>query len=254
MIKEKQQSESYFAYKLNILANGNIVFYSLDNGIVSIDHNGNEIFRINKDILPNEVRYKHIYFFLNNNILYYNNEQINIIDPKGKHLDENEKKREIERLNTLEAEYRIGNSSSTPLNKEIDNFLKTNKIIKYEDKILTGNFKKLREYYELYKNYTRTSSPASDKIQDLFSILSLRNMSVIGYDSVSNSYWKAATKKEFGSKQVILVCSKYGAILDCFYNEKHFPNIAIAPNGDVYLMDRIPRDGKFLFYKITRRW
>ena len=252
MIKEKQQSESYSARKLNILGNGNIVFFSLNNGIVSMDQQGNEIFRINYNILPNEVRYKHIYFIIEDNILYYNNEQINIIDQKGKHLDENEKKTEIERLDTLEIEHR--NGISTPLIVEANILLKAAKIIKYKDRISTGDFKKLRKYYELYNSNKKTSSIITDKLQNIFSILSLSNMEVIGYDTDSNSYWKAETKKEFGTKQVILVCSKFGAILDCFYNEKRFPNIAIAPKGDVYFMDREPKDGKFLFYKVERRW
>ena len=52
-------------------------------------------------------------------------------------------------------------------------------------------------------------------------------------------------------KEIILIFSVNGNLIDVFYNNLSH-SIQVAPNGDLYGM--VLGNGGVTFYKITRRW
>lgn len=249
-IIEKQQSEIYFANKLMVNGNKSIIAHVGTIGLIKIDKSGSEIFRLKNEFLPSEVRYKHQFFLINNDILYFEKEKYTIINEFGNRLNENESRDKIKEIKSKK------NELTTEESIKMESFLNSKNIIKYNNRIFAGSFKKLREYNDFLNGLRNNTKALQGEKNKILSSLTEYdgNFNIIDYDNDGNSYWNTYTKKENGSKPVILVISRDGEILDGFYNELSLPNIAIAPNGDVYFMDRMPKAGKFLFYKITRQW
>lgn len=79
-----------------------------------------------------------------------------------------------------------------------------------------------------------------------------------GFDGDNNIYFLFGDNAldKFG----ILVCSKYGEILDAFYTFDrdrpeafvHSITFAVAPNGDLYFLSF--KDPNYAFYRLRRRW
>lgn len=254
-IKEKQQSEVYNSEIFKIDKEGNIIAYIGTIGLVKIDKSGKEIFRINKKDLPQEVKYQHTFFIINGYILYYDNNIINIIDKTGKKLNKNEEIVILNNFNLLtnkQINWEINIKENTDLIKIIEN----RSIFFYKDKIITNNFQDLKDFNNSFGKTTKIISGSENTEFDtiLNELTHITNIKLIDYDAEGNSYWRSFTKNKVENKYVVLVCSRYGEIIDCFYNELSLQNIAIAPNGDVYFMDRMPRGGRFLFYKVERCW
>jgi hypothetical protein len=252
-IEDNGRSYVFSASKILVNEDKDIIAYIDGNGLVKINKEGDEVYKIDNSKLPREVKSLKQFFLYEKNILYFDKNKIQIIDNKGKILKKTEIAREIERINNNSNDNNLSTENET--NNKIDTFLKENKLVKYNEKIITGKFDQLRDYYKIIsEDKTNSFVDVVDKINDFRNFISTINIKLVGYDSDSNSYWRTNTTKQYQSKPVILVCSKYGAIIDCFFNDLQLHSIAIAPCGDIYFMDRRPKNGKYLFYKITRHW
>ncbi|MBN1699375.1 MAG: hypothetical protein JW881_17780 [Spirochaetales bacterium] len=135
----------------------------------------------------------------------------------------------------------------------IDTFL-DKKMIGFKDgMLLTARFKPHREYFETLKKELNTKS--TTVFEDEFDITSLgvkdNDLDFIGFDDDGNSYWNVVLGMK-PEDRAVLVCSKYGEALDCFYNRIKWSRIAVAPDGEVYFL-YYDEKGTHI-YKTTRRW
>jgi len=211
----------------------------ISNFLLKIDKQGRKKFTIKKTKLSSEVMTKYNYFPFKDYIFFYDKDIVKWISPDGS-IIENE--------NDL-------NSISMLLTDEINSKLKIQgieKILKYKnekniifagDKLLSTDFKKHKDYFDFLK-----STLTDINFKDESAKHSYRSInSFIDYDSYSNSYWVGST----GEKRIILVFSKFGGLLDCFYHTRGVLP-AVTSNGDIYTWE-INEEG-VAFYKIARRW
>ena len=252
--------------KIIIDKNENIISLNHPVGLVKIDKQGNLKFQIKYNKLPDTMKGKKEFFVLQNDVLFYDkSEYIILLNDKGEKKVYNNVLQVLTEYNEsiIDSNDNSRTFNSNDFEDKVTKFLEKKKLIKKGNKLLTGNFKNLQEYNETIKSIDRTSETlrnlTDEQYIDIFDKISIYSMELLGYDNNSNSYWESRVEKKYLEEGkieqlVVVVCSQYGEILDCFYNFNNYESVAVAPNGDIYFRESVPADGKFHFYKITRRW
>jgi hypothetical protein len=254
VVTDKQYNWIYNAYKINIDMNQDLIIFYPDKGLIKINKAGNFIFEIDKGILPVSVIGSKEFFLIDNYILYYDDSKenkITFINPSGNILTLNETTKFVKELEEKGTKKFVSNS---PWDK-VKEIIEKEKVIVNDDKLLTTVFMEHRKFYhELSGNKYISRNGDEQKIYDKIDIdlSKFKNFIFIGFDSENNSYWRVKLPGKY--KHVIIICSTYGAILDCFDTNLKIEYVytAISPAGDIYFMD-FNKEGTH-FYKIERRW
>ena len=244
--------------RLYIDDNKNIVAISSPSGLVKVNKTGDLIFQVKYKDLPSKMKDKKEFFVFADDVLYFdNNENLIVIDSKGRIKNDFNFQNALEKYNK---NTRGSNEEDLLLKegsiKELNEFVKDKKLLKIDGVIYTGHFEKIKEHRDKIKELKKNSEDAN--YSEIFTKVKEHTLSLIGYDNEGNSYWEGSTEKKYIKigpvQKIILICTKSGEIIDCFYNMVKESTVAVAPNGDVYIRENSPKDGKFHFYKITRQW
>ena len=121
-------------------------------------------------------------------------------------------------------------------------------MLNINEKLVNGEFSIHRKYYDLKKDLYKTKNVNSEIEIDFSNYYNYRLM---GYDEDNNAYWQAYWEDNNHIKEIILVFSVNGNLIDVFYNNLSH-SIHVAPNGDLYGM--VLGNGGVTFYKIARHW
>lgn len=247
------------AKKLYIDNKERIISLSSPSGLIIVNEKGNLIFQTKYRDLPNVMKGKKEFFIFDEDVVYFdNNENIIIIDSEGKTKTELDFQKLLEKYNSrsLETDKEFLLTLKEEAQVKIEEFVKNIKIFKIDGVIYTGQFDKLKTYNDKIKELSKNQTPNTDL--NIFGEVRENTLFLIDYDKNGNSYWEGRPEKKYNKgnpkQKIILICSKYGEIIDCFYNMINNSTVAIAPNGDVYFRESIPTDGKYHFYKVIRKW
>lgn len=239
------------AFLLKVNANSNVLVLDGSKNLIKFNSKNEMIYFIWSSQLPNEVKSKKNFFNYYDKVLYYEkNDKFLFLNEFGKKINQEEAEKELIKIQQNFLQY--SSSETIPVKKSIiSEFVQNNKIITYENNLLTSNFSKHRAYYEtIEENRIKSNSVTfGDKID--LNKLPIGQHKLIGFDSDGNSYWGVKTGRN-PEDRAVLVCSQYGEALDCFYNRIKWSSIAVAPSGDVYFMN-YDTMGTHI-YKTSRRW
>jgi len=245
------------AYRL-VIKNENIISLSSPSGLVKVNKTGDLIFQVKYQELPSKMKGKRDFFVFDDDVLYFdNNENLITIDSEGKIKNDLNIEQALEKYNK---NTRGSNDEELLLKedsiKELNEFVKDKKLLKIDGVIYTGHFEKLKEYKDKIKDLKKSN--VIDNSLSMLNNIYEGTLYLIGYDNDGNSYWEGEAKQKSNitghNMLIVLVCSSQGSILDCLHNSIEKSSLAIAPNGDVYIRENLPKDGKFNFYKIPRQW
>jgi hypothetical protein len=243
------------AYKIIVDDDKNIIafVYEPSAGLIKIDKNGKELFKVGKKDLSDEVLGPHEYFTYKDYVFFYDNktqEKITFIDNKGNFLKGTLASGKLKEINSSATM-----KSTSSGNTYLDNFADDKKIVQNGNRLISGNFDQYREFYKMKKEKsTKTGNVAgqktnSEKYSDILN--SLIDKMLIGFDKDSNSYWSCWTN----TKGIIVVMNSEGGVLDAFGLSLRQSLLSVAPSGDIYLLNVIGEPNNTIgFYKITRRW
>lgn len=151
---------------------------------------------------------------------------------------------------TLELLHSVSESSSTSRAFNTNGNNSDVKSIILNNTLLTADPDAIENYYENKKLTLNTRSiPHS-----MLNIKTLGNRQIIDYDDSGHSYWRAIDREN--DRDIIYIYSVNGLVIDAFYYEDYGINgskeISIAPNGDIYFMER---NKDFIsFYVIRKKW
>ncbi|MBA7543075.1 hypothetical protein ES705_35401 [subsurface metagenome] len=244
-IGSDKKSRIYGVSHLKFDRYNNIIGVAGHMGLVKFDSDGNELFHILANKLPRQIRGPHNFFPYKENILFYDDRgNIKSIDKKGGILNEVELKKIIANLNK-EASGIL--RQDAVLVRKINDFVHEKNLIMKGDRLLTTNITKHREYFRIFKDIKSVSVTESKLNID---VSSLGLWSHIGFDSDDNIYWNC--KRNVDERGVVVIYSKYGEIIEAFYNDVQRSRVSVAPNGDVYFMN-FDETGTH-FWKTERRW
>ncbi|MBN1412772.1 MAG: hypothetical protein JW969_18130 [Spirochaetales bacterium] len=144
-----------------------------------------------------------------------------------------------------------GLRSDSGLKDSIDKFLEKESLFLYGDRLLSISDYKHEKFHEFIqlniKDIKLTNRINLDTKQ-------IWDKNLLGFDDYDNSYWTCKESSYADSPYVILVFTKYGEILDCFYHPPGYFYPAVAPNGDVYFMGLNPDKKHMDFYRIYAVW
>jgi len=244
----KLKKNIYFAEAMEIDKNENLILVKRENGLIKINQEGEEVFFIEKNKLPESVFYKDNFYPIDDNILFYDkNNKIKSINKEGKIIDEIKTKEIIDKTKNKK-------NIEDETMKEIANYAEENNFLCFDEKILLSDFNKFKKIKDKIKQNEDKSNLIKKELEiDWANLDSTRH---IGFDEDKNNYWISSLRNE-QLKWIIIVFSKKGELLDCFYSLTGFASV--APSGDVYIMDsvNILRDPNYkgvTFYKISRQW
>ena len=247
------------AKKIIVDEKENIIGLSISGGLAKQNNSGELLFSYEYKNLPSKMKGKKEFFVFDGDVIYFdNNENLIIIDSETKIKKEFLSQQAIEKYNkkplTLNEELLTNLRKGSDV--KIKKFIINKKLLVIDNILYTGRFEKFKEYSEEILELSKNK--ISSNYQVIFNEVRDNSFYLITHDSDGNSYWEGRAEKQYNKgnpkQKVILVYSKYGEILDCFYSTLLESSVAVAPNGDVYFRENIPTDGKFLFYKVTRRW
>ena len=142
-----------------------------------------------------------------------------------------------------------------------NSILQDRKHIIVGSQFLSTDRDRVQKYYEELEKENATVRSFNAESSRIFNIdmSGIRSMYLQGYDNDGNSYWIALEKST--RKQLVLIYSKIGTILDAFYygdinemkaKDERPRKVAVAPNGDVYFMRNDEKGSHF--WKVERRW
>lgn len=258
-IKDKAYDGIYYSTEIKLDDMGNILVFDHNKSLLKIDKTGKLLLKI-----PKNKYFSDNFFPYGDKILFYNSnnrdgEKIRFYDKNGEILDNvqalkiinNAEENTIVRASNIE--------SNDILKNEIQKIIKKTDIV-IDKAPLTDSFRDLRDYYQILKgaqlkdisNKSNNQKEIKDAAEFEFPKSSLMYPTYIGLDADGNSYWQREIKGSKPRKDIIIVCSPYGEILDAFYKNISWSEIAIAPNGDVYFLSY---DKEWVyFHKVERVW
>jgi len=258
-IKDIAYTGIYYSTKIKLDDIGNILVFDQNMSLLKIDRTGKLLLKIpkNKYLSDNFIPYhdKLLLYSINDK----KKREIIIFDENGKILDKDQTLEIVNNTKT-KALSRTSNFESDDIIKDKVKKIFDDKGVIIDKAPLTDYFSILREYYEMLKgaqlksltNRSNNQKEIKDVAEYEFPKLVSIYPDYIGFDADGNSYWQNEIKDSRPRKDIILVCSPYGEILDVFYNPSSWNKVAIAPNGDVYFLSY---DKEWVyFHKVTRRW
>ena len=276
-IFEKGEKNAQFTNILKVDVNENIYFAKATFGLIKIDNKGNEIFKINTELLPRNILSHNEFFPVNKFLFFYNDKnEIQYIDNDGK-IQNSDKALNLLHKLSLETQpdqsLQSKSMESVKTNNIVFDELRNNKEhLLINDQYFSTQFYKHKEYYKQIENIKpKVKAPIANSKS--FSSLKQKDINIegyslgfIGYDNEHNSYWMAGKiLKDDLIGHFVIILDKYGTVLDGFKSgesndDKYITDIyptsdaltAVAPNGDVYFM--VTSKEKYSFYKVKRQW
>lgn len=245
-IPDKGNSKLSHWYKIEIDNSGNIIIMGLSNkGFVKYDNNGN--LKFGDRNLNYENGMENV-FIIENSILFFNDDwEPQIVDNDGNLLNTLQKE---EYLTYLEDKYKGEIKNNIGLEQKLNDYLTNNRIFLLRDRLLLREFYEVKSFYNFLGGNIREIE-LKDRIN--FNIESASCFRLLNFDKYDNSYWYCGESSMVAARQIVIVLSKYGEILDCIYNKKlEYTKPKVSNDGDIYIMEAT-KNGHY-FYKIKRVW
>ena len=267
IIENTEYKIAHFTQTIKIDSSNNLITIGY-NGVLKLESNGDRAYYIERDDLPDHALSSRNFFPIDDHVFFYDEYgYVRSIDPQGVIQKPGRSMEVLKEINQQQMGIeKQALDSSIPRASSEDvrvpaTILQDRKHIIVGDQFFSTSEYKTGEYYkELEKANASVRSFSSDSSRGIdIDMSGIRSRYLQGYDDDKNSYWIGIEKST--RKQLVLIYSNTGTILDAFYyddiNENIANNIqsrkvAIAPNGDVYFM-RISENGTH-FWKVERRW
>lgn len=182
-------------------------------------------------------------------IFYQKNGEIGVIDDKGNLLD-------LDDILKLQQDFFRTNSfgnNSDSLSGQIRKYLQENRLLLIDNRLQSAKPQDFFGYYRVIRGVVNDKSRLSildEKLKESSGYL-------YGFDDANNSYWQFTVHKGNEDIIIVYVVSEDGYIITKFrIDGKGFP--VIAPNGDVYLVEKKVEQEKklivFNYYRVKRQW
>ncbi len=232
-----------FLFSIIMKANDKYCFYETNEGIGVFTNDGYLAFNIPEKRLSDQVKYSWNFFLLKDNLILYNSTKKNNIDIYN---DNGEMLNEEEVMSYINDVYKLAIYDNNKLiNDTVIAFAKNNGLLVVDSKLVSGDFEIHRKLFTiLQKNIKMRDNKSFEK--EIF-----QSIRLIGFDNNSNSYWSCRLNKNV-NRFMVIICSKYGQIIDYFDNPLNERRVAVSENGDLYYLHVFK--GGIELWKTKRSW
>ncbi|MBN2536639.1 MAG: hypothetical protein JXB88_27400, partial [Spirochaetales bacterium] len=215
-----------------------------NDNITKMTPDGKILFEISRVI---EMSHEHLYFIDKYAFYYDNKKKIGCINNKGE-LFGQEKALEI--LEKQEG-WMEGFFTNTPHEDKFKTFLNSNNLIYINSKLYIRDIITFEQYISIIK----TNFKGTKFIKDIHNqnMAGIRIIKFNGFDNENNYYFEGRYKQGNRNYLLLLIYSKYGQLLDCFYNPIGIGYKIIA-NGDILFMSSDKESVRFLKIAAASRW
>lgn len=241
-IKDDEEYDISDSYKILVDEYENIIRTYSD--ILKTDKKGNILFQLN----PSEINSDYnSYFVYEDYLIYYDKKYIyHFINNDGNILD---KEKENKILDAMKTKYKGTLRDDPGLQDKLDEYIYDNNLILMGDRLLSKSKSKYKKYFNFIRENIK-DRVIKDKITVNLNIILLYNL--LGFDKYDNSYWMGAKSSTEADEFIIVVFSKYGEVLDCFYIDYDFGYPDVSPDGDLY--NYSCSENGHTVYKIKNVW